>query len=129
MYIPCHSKSCHLTLLSFTNQNISCGQVTMDNLHDKTFLSRLFQKSDQDKNNSLFKAVHRAFSHEPGSHDLAYLPLNSMCSHERVGCLGSQDLSRGFFQPGFWKPGLNFTFEPKAKLVPATRLIRRGQLI
>ena len=38
MHIPCHSKICHLTFLSFTNQNISCGQVTMDNLRDKKFL-------------------------------------------------------------------------------------------
>ena len=53
MYIPCHSKICHLTFLSFTNQNISCChlfgeiskdcQVTMDNLQDIIFIRAFFK--------------------------------------------------------------------------------------
>ena len=35
LHIPCHSKICHLTFLSFTNENISCRQVTMDYLQEK----------------------------------------------------------------------------------------------
>ena len=62
----------------------------------KTFYKGFFKKSDQDKNNIPFKAVLRASSHEPGFHDLAYLPLTSMCSYERVGWFGSPDLARGF---------------------------------
>ena len=65
----------------------------MDNLHDKTFLEELFQKSDQDKNNILFKAVLRTSVDEPGFQDLVYLPLTSLCSYERVGWLGSPDLA------------------------------------
>ena len=41
IYIPRHPKICHLTLLSFTNQNISCCQVTMDDLAYETIHTKV----------------------------------------------------------------------------------------
>ena len=35
LHIPRHPKICHLTLLSFTNKNVSGRQVTMDYLKER----------------------------------------------------------------------------------------------
>ena len=41
VYIPRHSKICHLTVFSFTYKDISCCQVAMDNLaKNKIILSK-----------------------------------------------------------------------------------------
>ena len=41
MHIPRHSKICHLTLLSFTNKNVSRRQVTMDNLQEMLYFAKI----------------------------------------------------------------------------------------
>ena len=46
MHMPRHSKICHLTFLSFANENISRRQITMYNLEKKYFHDFIVSKQD-----------------------------------------------------------------------------------
>jgi len=58
MHIPCHSKICHLALLSFANENISRCQITMYNLEKKYFHVFIVSKQDARRRSFMKKEVH-----------------------------------------------------------------------